>query len=64
MRGFLVFDFAKHYESARSEIRGWLASGALQSLADEVQGLQAAPAAFVDLLAGGNLGTRIVRVAR
>jgi NADPH-dependent curcumin reductase CurA len=62
MRGFLVFDFADEYEEARSTITGWLESGALRSLTDEVQGLAAAPAAFVDLLAGGNLGTRVVRL--
>jgi NADPH-dependent curcumin reductase CurA len=62
MRGFLVFDFASEYESARQEIAGWLDSGALICLTDEVHGLEAAPEAFVDLLAGGNLGTRIVRL--
>ena len=31
-------------------------------LTDEVKGLEAAPNAFVDLLAGGNIGTRIVRL--
>jgi len=62
MRGFLVFDFAAEYESARAEIAGWLKDGRLKSLTDEVQGLDAAPAAFVDLLAGGNLGTRVVRL--
>jgi len=62
MRGFLVFDFAAEYEAARTEIAGWLADGSLKSLTDEVRGLEAAPAAFVDLLAGGNLGTRIVRL--
>jgi len=62
MRGFLVFDFASEYEAARQEIGGWLKEGTLRSLTDEVHGLEAAPAAFVDLLAGGNLGTRIVRL--
>ena len=33
------------------------------NLTDEVQGLEAAPAAFVDLLGGGNIGTRVVRVS-
>lgn len=64
MRGFLVFDFAERYREARQEIAGWLASGDLEALTDEVVGLAAAPAAFVDLLAGGNLGTRIVRLAK
>jgi NADPH-dependent curcumin reductase CurA len=60
MRGFLVFDFAERYSAAREEISGWLNSGKLISLTDEVDGLAAAPNAFVDLLAGGNMGTRIV----
>jgi NADPH-dependent curcumin reductase CurA len=62
MRGFLVFDFAADYETARGEIGDWLQSGKLRSLTDEVTGLEAAPDAFVDLLAGGNIGTRIVRL--
>ncbi len=62
MRGFLVFDFQDEYAAARDEIAGWLADGSLIALTDEVHGLAAAPDAFVDLLAGGNLGTRVVRL--
>ena len=62
MRGFLVFDYADQYGEARAQIAQWLASGQLKHLTDEVSGLEAAPAAFVDLLAGGNIGTRVVRV--
>ena len=62
MRGFLLFDFADRYEQARDEIHGWLNSGQLRALTDEVSGLDAAPAAFVDLLQGGNIGTRVVRL--
>lgn len=62
MRGFLVFDFLDRYTAAREEMHGWLQAGQLHSLTDEVQGLAAAPDAFVDLLAGGNVGTRIVRL--
>jgi len=62
MRGFLVFDFAAQYATARTRIAAWLESGTMRSLVDEVQGLAAAPAAFVDLLAGGNIGTRVVRL--
>ena len=63
MRGFLVFDFADEYAAARNQLAAWLASGELRHLTDEVQGLAAAPEAFVDLLAGGNVGTRVVRLA-
>ncbi len=62
MRGFLVFDFAEQYPMAREQIHTWLQSGEMISLTDEVNGLAAAPDAFVDLLSGGNVGTRIVRL--
>jgi hypothetical protein len=62
MRGFLVFDFANQYAMAREQIHTWLQSGEMISLTDEVDGLAAAPEAFVDLLSGGNVGTRIVKL--
>lgn len=63
MRGFLVFDFDEQYAAAREELHSWLTDGSLKSLTDEVSGLAAAPDAFVDLLNGGNIGTRIVRLS-
>lgn len=63
MEGFLVFDYASQYNAALQEIKGWIDAGELKPLNDEFQGLGQAPAAFVDLLAGGNVGTRIIRVA-
>jgi NADPH-dependent curcumin reductase CurA len=63
MEGFLVFDFADRYDAARQQLRAWLDTGEIESLHDEITGLENAPQAFVDLLAGGNVGTRIVRVA-
>ena len=63
MEGFLIFDFAEKYDHATDEILGWIGSGDLKILTDKVEGLEAAPEAFVDLLAGGNIGTRIVRLS-
>ena len=63
MQGFLVFDYLTEYASARDQIRAWIDSGELKPLNDVFTGLEQAPAAFVDLLAGGNIGTRIVRVS-
>ncbi|MFV0309273.1 MAG: NADP-dependent oxidoreductase [Desertimonas sp.] len=63
MEGFLVFDFADRYDQARADLRARLEAGTIVSLHDEIDGLQHAPAAFVDLLGGGNIGTRIIRVA-
>ena len=63
MEGFLIFDFAEKYDRATDEILEWIGSGDLKILTDKVEGLEAAPEAFVDLLAGGNIGTRIVRLS-
>lgn len=63
MEGFLVFDYADRYGEARSQMREWVEAGKLVPKQDVFEGLERAPEAFVDLLAGGNVGTRIVRVA-
>ena len=63
MEGFLVFDYANRYAEARAQMREWVESGTLKPLQDEFQGIEEAPRAFIDMLAGGNVGTRIVRVA-
>jgi len=63
MQGFLVFDYMDQYESARSQLKAWIQSGQLNPVNDVVEGLEQAPEAFVDLLAGGNVGTRMVRIA-
>ena len=63
MEGFLVFDYADRYGEAREKMKSWVEAGRLKPLQDQFHGLTEAPRAFVDLLAGGNVGTRIVRVA-
>ena len=63
MEGFLVFDYAERYPEAWTRMREWVEAGELVPRQDVFEGLEKAPEAFVDLLAGGNVGTRIVRVA-
>ena len=63
MEGFLVFDYAERYGEARTQMREWVDAGKLVPKQDVFEGLERAPEAFVDLLAGGNVGTRIVRVS-
>ena len=63
MEGFLVFDFASRYDQARTELRAWIKSGQLEPRVTEFQGLETVGEAFVQLLAGGTVGTTIVRVA-
>jgi NADPH-dependent curcumin reductase CurA len=63
MEGFLVFDYASSYERARAELSGWVADGSLKPLVTTYDGLESAPQAFVDLLAGATVGTTVVNVA-
>jgi NADPH-dependent curcumin reductase CurA len=63
MEGFLVFDYVAEFPKAQEEMSGWVASGELKVLEDVVDGLESAPGALVGMLAGDNVGKRIVRVA-
>ncbi len=60
MQGFLVFDYEDRYDEARERIGGWIDAGRLQPRATVYEGLEAAPQAFVDLLAGTTIGTTVV----
>lgn len=63
MEGFLVFDFADQYAVARDQIRRWISNGTIKPLCTTYEGLESAPRAFVDLLAGRTVGTTGVIVA-
>lgn len=62
MEGFLVFDFRERYTQARSQLGEWIEAGRLVPRISEYEGLEQAPRAFVDLLAGTTVGTTIVRL--
>jgi NADPH-dependent curcumin reductase CurA len=63
MEGFLVMDYVERWPEAEERLAGWIAGGRLKVLEDVVDGLDVAPAALTGLLAGDNLGKRLVRVA-
>jgi NADPH-dependent curcumin reductase CurA len=63
MEGFLVSDYFGEWLAAEEQLAAWVAAGDLKVLEDIVEGLDAAPAALVGILAGDNTGKRIVRVA-
>jgi NADPH-dependent curcumin reductase CurA len=62
LRGFIVSDFDDQRAQALSELEGWVASGKLKVREDVIDGLENLPAALIGLLAGENVGKRMVRV--
>src|SRR2546426_1903785 len=63
MEGFLGSDFIGEWAKAQEQLAGWVASGDLKVLEDIVEGLESAPRALIGILAGDNVGKRMVRVA-
>ncbi len=60
LTGFLVNHHRERAGQAAAEIGGWLASGQLVYEDTVVRGVENTPAAFMDLLAGANIGKMIV----
>ncbi|HEY5107532.1 MAG TPA: NADP-dependent oxidoreductase [Caulobacteraceae bacterium] len=63
LRGFVVMDFAEQNEKALSDLKSWVDSGKLKVCEDVIEGFENLPAALIGLLAGDNIGKRMVRVA-
>jgi NADPH-dependent curcumin reductase CurA len=62
LEGFLVLDFVPEWPAAGAELATHIAEGRLRVLEDVAEGLDAAPDALIGLLAGSNVGKRMVRV--
>ena len=63
MQGFLVFSYAKEFAAARAELAKLVQEGKIKPITTEFDGLEQAPAAFVELLRGKTRGTPVVRVS-
>ena len=63
IEGFLVTDHAAHTRDFLATVGGLLQKGKLAYREDVVDGLEAAPEAFIGLLRGANLGKLLVRAA-
>jgi len=62
LRGFLVMDFMRQREKALADLKGWVESGQLEVREDIIDGFENLPAALIGLLAGDNIGKRMVKV--
>lgn len=64
MQGFVILDhYGARFDTFQREMSEWVRSGEVKLLEEVVDGLENAPAAFVGLLEGRNLGKVVVRVA-
>ena len=62
LRGFLVGDHAESRPAFLAEVGGWLAEGRIRLAETVIDGVENAPAAFIGLMRGENIGKMLVRV--
>jgi len=62
LQGFVLFDFAAQFDAALGVLQGWVDGGRLKVPEDIIDGLEHTPQALIGLLAGENVGKRMVRV--
>ncbi len=62
LTGFVVMDFYERQAKALADLKSWVASGALRVREDVIEGLENLPAALIGLLAGDNIGKRMVKI--
>ena len=63
LRGFIVSDFDERRDAALAALKEWVESGQLTVREDVIDGLENLPNALIGLLAGENIGKRMVKVA-
>jgi NADPH-dependent curcumin reductase CurA len=63
VEGFLVSDFAPRFKAAGRQLAEWLRAGHIKYRETIADGLENAPAAFLGMLRGDNVGKQLVRVS-
>ena len=61
--GFLVMQFADRFPQALAQLTKWLQEKKLRYREDIVEGIENAPAAFIAMLHGRNIGKQLVKLA-
>jgi NADPH-dependent curcumin reductase CurA len=62
MEGFLIFDHTDKFDAARQQLAQWEKAGKLTFKTDIMDGIDAMPQAFLNLLTSQNFGKQVVRV--
>jgi NADPH-dependent curcumin reductase CurA len=63
IKGFLVGDYRVRSDKFYADMHQWLASGQIKLQETVVEGLENAPAAFIGLFKGENIGKTVVKLA-
>ena len=63
IRGFIVSDEPEAGREYVAKANGWIAEGKLKYRETVAEGIENAPAAFISMLHGKNIGKQIVRLA-
>jgi NADPH-dependent curcumin reductase CurA len=63
MKGFIVMDYYAERDKALADLESWVKAGKLKVPEDIMDGLESTPKALIGLLAGDNIGKRMVRLA-
>lgn len=62
VEGFLVFDYVSRFEAATERLGKWVSEGEIQYEETVTEGFENAPAAFIGLFSGENIGKQLVKV--
>jgi NADPH-dependent curcumin reductase CurA len=63
LQGFIISEHLDIWDEALADLSGWLAAGQLHYHETVAPGLESAPAAFIGMLKGRNLGKQLVKLA-
>jgi NADPH-dependent curcumin reductase CurA len=63
LQGFRIGNHLARRDQALDELMDWFRAGRLQFRETVAEGFEAAPAALVNMLSGGNIGKQVVRLA-
>jgi len=63
IEGFLVFQYAERYAQGLAQLAQWVAEGKIKYRETVTEGIENAPAAFLGMMRGENIGKQLVKVA-
>ncbi len=62
-QGFLVFDFCEQDDESLAQLAEWVRDGKLKYRETVAEGIENAPAAFIGMFGGANIGKQVVKLA-